>query len=223
VSSGPARSYHSPLRRAQAEQTRTAVLDAAARLFSELGWANTSMRGVAAAAGVSMETVYAGFGSKADLLATVIDVAVVGDDLPIPLAQRDNARLLGAGTLIERVDKAAVMSAAISSRTCELIQALIQGSATDTVLAERLAALDRRRRGEIAGYFEVVASRSASPSELDEVWLLTSAEAFHMLVHRSGWTSEQHKRWLAHRLLAVISRDPLDVPRRVKGRHKELA
>jgi AcrR family transcriptional regulator len=199
------------------------VLDAAAQLFSGLGWANTSMRGVAAAAGVSMETVYAGFGSKADLLAAVIDVAVVGDDLPIPLAQRENVRLLGAGTLIERVDKAAVMSAAISSRTCELIQALIQGSATDTVLAERLAALDQRRRGEIAGYFEVVAARPASASELDEVWLLTSAEAFHLLVHRSGWPNQQHQQWLAYQLLAIISRDSRDAPGRVTGRHKEQA
>ena len=50
VTSEPARSYHSPRRRMQAAQTRAAVLDAATRLFGELGWADTSMRRVAKAA-----------------------------------------------------------------------------------------------------------------------------------------------------------------------------
>jgi AcrR family transcriptional regulator len=194
----------------QAAQTRAVVLDAAARLFGELGWADTSMRHVAKAAGVSMETVYAGFGSKGDLLAAVMDVAVVGDDLPIPLARRDFALVLGTGTRDERVAKAAGMSVAISSRTCELVQALTQGSATDASLARRLAELDARRRAEIADYFEQVASRAPTVLELDEVWLLTSAEVFHLLVHRSGWTPEQHKHWLANRLLGLVSQDPQD-------------
>jgi AcrR family transcriptional regulator len=194
----------------QAAQTRAAVLDAATRLFGELGWANASMRHVAKAAGVSTETVYSSFGSKGDLLAAVMDVAVVGDDLPIPLAQRDVAVVLGTGTRDERAAKAASMSAAISSRTCELIQALTQGSATDASLAQRLGALDERRRGEIADYFQQVASRPPTRLELDEVWLLTSAEVFHLLVHRSGWTPEQHEHWLADRLLGLVSQDPQD-------------
>ena len=174
------------------------------------------MRRVAKAAGVSIETVYAGFGSKGDLLAAVMDVAVVGDDLPVPLAQRDVALMLGAGTREERVAKAASMSVAISSRTCELVQALTQGSATDALLAKRLAALDERRRAQVADYFELVASRPATGSELDEVWLLTSAEVFHLLVHRSGWTREQFEHWLAERLRGLVLGDPCDIPRHVK-------
>ena len=212
MSSESARSYHSPRRRLQAAQTRAVVLEAAARLFGELGGADTNMRHVAKAAGVSVETVYAAFGSKGDLLAAVMDVAVVGDDLPIPLAQRDVALVLGTGTRYERVAKAAGMSAAISSRTCELVQALTQGSATDDSLAQRLGALDERRRGEIADYFEQVASRPPTRLELDEVWLLTSAEVFHLLVHRSGWTPEQHEHWLADRLLGLVSPDAQDAP-----------
>ncbi|MDQ6947406.1 MAG: TetR/AcrR family transcriptional regulator [Actinomycetota bacterium] len=193
------------------------MLEAARSLFADLGWVGTSMRGVAREAGVAMETVYAGFGSKRDLLAAVMDIAVVGDDLPIPLAQRDFALGLGVGTRRERVAKAASMSAAISARTCDLIQALIEGSATDTELAQRLAELDERRRGEITRYFEQVASRPATPEQLDEVWLLTSAEVFHMLVHRSGWTPEQHEQWLAARLMEITSDVPDGASRRRKN------
>jgi len=211
MSSESIRSYHSPRRRLQAAQTRAAVLEAATRLFGELGWAATSMKSIAKTAGVSLETVYAGFGSKGELLGAVMDVAVVGDDLPIPLAQRDVALALGSGALDQRVANAASMSVAISSRTCELVQAVTHGAATDAALAQRLASLDERRRREIAGYFQQVASRPPSPLELDEVWLLTSAEAFHLLVHRSGWTPEQHQQWLADSLLRIISADAPDV------------
>lgn len=192
----------------QAEQTRAAVLDAAGRLFAERGWAGTSMRGVAKEAGVAMETVYAGFGSKAQLLAAVMDVAVVGDDLPIPLAQRDFARELAVGTREQRVAKAARMSAAISARTCDVVRALVHGATTDSTLAQRLVELDARRRGEVAAFFEMVVSRPATPEELDEVWLLTSAEVFHMLVRRSGWSAQHHEQWLADRLLEITSDAP---------------
>jgi len=178
------------------------------------------MRGVAREAGVAMETVYAGFGSKRQLLAAVMDVAVVGDDLPIPLAQRDFALELGVGTRKERVAKAAGMSAAISARTWDLVQALIQGSATDTELARRRADLDERRRREITRYFEQVASRPATLEQLDEVWLLTSAEVFHMLVHRSGWTPEQHEQWLADRLMGITSDAPMAHPGNARTPHE---
>ncbi|MEO7421251.1 MAG: helix-turn-helix domain-containing protein [Ornithinibacter sp.] len=192
----------------QAEQTRAAVLEAARSLFADLGWVGTSMRGVAREAGVAVETVYAGFRSKRDLLLAAVDVAVVGDDLPIPLAQRDFSVGLGVGTRRERVAKAARMSAAISSRTCALNQALIQGAATDIDLARCLADVDERRRGEITSYFEQVASRPATPGQIDEVWLLTSADVFHMLVHRSAWTPEHYEQWLVDRLTEITSDGP---------------
>lgn len=217
-----ARSYHSPRRRMQAEQTRAAVLAAATRLFAEQGWVDTSMRRVAKEAGVSTETVYSGFGSKRDLLAAVLDVAVVGDDLPIPLAQREAALGLGVGTVRKRVAKAAALSAAISRRTCGLVLALAQGSVTDPGLAQRLAELDARRRGQVADFFERVFSRQPTPAELDEVWLLTSADVFHLLVHRSGWTAEQHEQWLAGRVLDIgISHDARPQGKQSQPRRKE--
>lgn len=163
------------------------------------------MREVAKAAGVSTETVYSGFGSKRNLLIAVVDAAVVGDDLPIPLAERQVALDVSSGTLAERVGKAAALSSAISGRTHGLVRALTQGAATDPLLAQRQTALDERRRGEVARFFEAVFARTPTPTELDEVWLLTSAEVFDLLVHRSGWTAEQHERWLAARVLDIAT------------------
>src|SRR6478672_11318927 len=82
------RVYNSPLRAEQAQRTRTAVLDAAGRCFLDKGYAATTMKDVAAEAGVSVQTVF-GQGSKAALLLACVDRAVVGDDEEAPLLARE--------------------------------------------------------------------------------------------------------------------------------------
>jgi AcrR family transcriptional regulator len=52
-----------------------AIVAAASRLFAENGWSGTGMRDVARAAQVSVEFVYANFGSKSSLLKQALDVA----------------------------------------------------------------------------------------------------------------------------------------------------
>ena len=68
------RAYHSPLRAAQAEQTRRRVLEAARRLFQRRGYAGTTVAAVADAAGVSPETIYLSLGGKRGLLEGVMEI-----------------------------------------------------------------------------------------------------------------------------------------------------
>src|SRR5690349_5276385 len=90
----PARSYTSEVRAAQAIETRRRIRAAAEALFLANGYVATSMDAIAKAAGVSRQTVFTAFGSKAALLSEIGDVAVVGDDQPIPLAERDAVKRL---------------------------------------------------------------------------------------------------------------------------------
>ncbi|MES2306255.1 MAG: TetR family transcriptional regulator [Gemmatimonadota bacterium] len=69
------RAAASPPRPRDAERTRSAVLDAAETLFSERGFAATSMADVGAHAGVSRGTPGYFFRSKAELYRAVIDRA----------------------------------------------------------------------------------------------------------------------------------------------------
>src|ERR1700744_6321009 len=71
------RTYRSDLRQQQAEQTRSRVVEAAAELFAANGYARTTLAKIAAAAGVSTETVQ-GQGSKAALLIGAAEVVGVG-------------------------------------------------------------------------------------------------------------------------------------------------
>ena len=56
------------------------------------------MRDVAADAGVSTETLYSHFSSKRRLLDTVIDIAVVGDDRPLAVAERPEFTAMAQGS-----------------------------------------------------------------------------------------------------------------------------
>ncbi len=57
------RSYRSPLREEQARLTQRRILDATYALLLQQGYTAMTMAGVAAAAGVSAQTVYKAFGS----------------------------------------------------------------------------------------------------------------------------------------------------------------
>ncbi|MGA8993582.1 MAG: helix-turn-helix domain-containing protein, partial [Nocardioidaceae bacterium] len=136
---GQRREYRSPLRQGQAAQTRRAVLDAATRQFGEHGWAGTSMRAVAEDAGVSVETVYAAIGPKAELLRQAIDVAIVGDDEPVALDQRPEFATTAVGDLPTRIEAGAALITAAHERTVGVLRALREGAAGDAALAQRLA------------------------------------------------------------------------------------
>ena len=84
----PRRRYDASGRQEQARRSRWAMLQAARRLFLEQGYAATTMPAIAAAAGVSVQSVYKAFGNKPALLKTVFDVAIAGDDEPVPMLQR---------------------------------------------------------------------------------------------------------------------------------------
>ena len=70
------RSYDSSRRRAQAKETRSAIVVAARDLFIEQGYGRTTMSDIARAAMVSVETIYAAFGNKATVLHKAWDVTV---------------------------------------------------------------------------------------------------------------------------------------------------
>jgi tetracycline repressor-like protein len=80
------RPSHSPRRQEAAAETRRRIRQAARQLFVANGYAATSIRAVAERAGVAEKTVYLAFPTKTDLLK---EVAIVGDDQPIPVAERD--------------------------------------------------------------------------------------------------------------------------------------
>ena len=101
----PRRRYRSATRTDQAAATRDAVIKAARKLFLEAGWAGTTIAGIARAAKVSPETIYAVFGGKAPLFAEVVRTGVrpehvVLEDQIRPIARSRQPRHQRLGGLV---------------------------------------------------------------------------------------------------------------------------
>src|SRR6476469_6472469 len=110
------RAYNSSRRSLQAAQTRDEVIRSAVARFSATGWSGTTLAAIAETAGVSVETIYNGFGSKKELLHAAMDAAVVGATEPIPYAERPEFFSLGEGTLEERIARGAAVVANVHAR-----------------------------------------------------------------------------------------------------------
>jgi AcrR family transcriptional regulator len=203
---GTTRRYRAPRRAQQAEQTRAAVLAAARELFAERGWAATGMRDLAAAAGVSVETVYATLGAKPAVFAAALDGAVVGDDEPVPLAQRPAFTAIGRGPLRERAAAGATLILDIHQRTIGLQRALREGARSEPALAALLATAEQNRRISDAEGLRLAIGRAVDGLELDVFWAQTSPEVYDALTGRAGWSAGQYAAWVT-RLVVGLAPD----------------
>ncbi len=200
---GPRR-YSSPLRAGQAAVTREHVLAAAWQLFTTRGYAATTVSQVAAAAAVSVDTLYATVGRKPVLMREVLESAISGTAHAVPAEERDYVVRVraarGAATKIRIYAKAV---AAMSPRTAPVFMALRDAAHTD----RDCAALENEISSRRAKNMLLFAADLRSTSELrvalsdqyiaDIVWATAGAEHYTQLVSLRGWTPDEFGDYLS--------------------------
>lgn len=202
---GARRPYRSARRQQQAAETRSLVLAAATSLFADRGWTATGMRDIAKKAGVAVETVYANFGSKTELLLTAIDVGVVGDAEPVPLSQRPEFAAMGVGSTDDRISAAARLLTGINQRTWGLRRTLNEAASSEPQLAAKLRELERRRRDNIREGVEMVLGRPVSDDVLDGLWVVMGADVYVLLTQVGERSLEDYERWLSTMIARMLS------------------
>jgi AcrR family transcriptional regulator len=205
------RAYVSAARSQQARHTHKRVIDAASRLFVERGYATTTMRAIAAEAGVSIPTVELLFGTKAQLLHVVLDVAIAGDDEPIPVLSRawaDDAQ--------SQDDVAGFLSAVAEVlREAQLRSAGIMLAAYEAATADpdiHVLVADRElQRERTAGWIvDGVVGRASLRVGLDRaaavetVWMLMDPVVFSRLTRHRGWSPERYATWFADSVAQLL-------------------
>lgn len=210
----PRRRYDSSRRQAQARLTRRAILTAARDLFLERGYAATTMADVAAAAEVSVETVYKAFRNKSGLVKALFDVAIVGDDQPIPMLQRERVtkmreepdprqKLLMYGKhLSEAGPRAGQLQLLIRSAAASDPDA---SAVWDQMVQERLTGMTEfARHLHEGGYLRPGVSLEEAR---DVLWTYNSVELFDLLVLQRGWHPDRYGRWIAKAMIAALLPD----------------
>jgi AcrR family transcriptional regulator len=207
----PSRRYDSSGRREQARQSRRAILESARRLFLERGYPNTTVTAVAADSGVSVETVYKAFLSKAGLLKAVFDVAMVGDDEPLPMLQRELVRRIEAEPDARRKLSLYGEHLAAAGPRAAALQLLARGAAVSDHLAAVL--WDQMSQERLTGMTEFarhlhggghVRPEVSLEEARDVLWALNSVELYDLLVLQRGWSSDRYGRWVASALIAAL-------------------
>ena len=198
------RRYDSTLRRRQAEQNRQSILDAAATLFGTRGW-SVAVREIADAAGTSVETIYTHFGSKSGLLLQVLDVGIVGDDEPVPLADRAEYASMSQGSHGERASAAAALITSVNRRIAGISRALLEASQLDPELAAHLETSRERQRSEVRSGGELVAGRKLTSVEAEGLWALLGHEVYELLTGSAGWSPEKYEKWIAEVITRQLS------------------
>lgn len=214
---GPAgRSYTSSIRDERARQTQRRVLDAAYALFVEHGYTPTTMAAVAARAGVSTQTVYNGFGSKAALLKRVYDVRLAGDDEDVAIADRPEVKAMHADPDPVRFLMAyADFGRVLFGRIGPFLAILVSGArAGDPELIAHLETINGERlvgTGMVARH--LAKQRALRPGltaarARDLIWTLNSVEVWQLLVGERGWSARAYAEWVGRAMCGAVLAEP---------------
>ena len=191
----PRRSYVSAARAERARQTRKHVIEAATRLFVQQGYATTTMRGIAAAARVSIPTVELLFGTKAQLLHVVMDVAIAGDDEPVPVLSRPWA----------------IEAESAQARSAGVLLAAYEAARSDPDIQILIADRESQRQGTASWIVDGVTVRSPLRAGLDRagaidmVWMLMDPVVFSRLTRHRGWSLDRYASWFADSVIRLLT------------------
>jgi AcrR family transcriptional regulator len=205
------RSYDASGRREQARTRRRAVVVAAWALFERDGFRPTTIAAVAERAGVSAESIYKGFGTKAALAKAAFDFVIAGDDAPVPVSQRSEADAIRAEPDVRR--KVMMYSRGLAARQqrSAKVQILIRdGRHTDETLAAVWQQLltERLNGMTLLGRHVLETGQLRDGIELSEVrdalWTYTAVELYELLVLERGWPVERYAQWIGRAIVAAL-------------------
>jgi AcrR family transcriptional regulator len=203
------RQYTSTVRKEQAEQTRTRIVDAAAELFAREGYGPTTVKQIADGAGVAVDTIYAVFGNKARVLTAWMDSRLSGPhnvanvmEIPEALAIRDAKN--------HRAQIAAFVAfvGVISERVWPVNDIMRSAAAVDP----QMAAIYQEMHGYRFRNMSVVASWLVAKGKLrvdadraaETIWTLASPELWTLQIAGRGWTKQQYLEWLEDMLVRAL-------------------
>ena len=186
------------------------MISAAAPLFAELGYARTTLAKIAAAAGVSVETVQT-CGSKAALMIAAVEYSAFGQTGDRDIMDTEFGRDLKA---IEDRDGAATFTTdyqtELHHRAAATTRALLGGAAADPTLDGYLrdltAGIGRQSRRVLQHFADRGWLRTDLPFDevVETAAVISGVEVYLRMVDRDGWSTSAYRQWLRRMFAEVI-------------------
>jgi AcrR family transcriptional regulator len=199
----PKKRYQSALRREQARQTRLRILDVAEKLFAARGYGVATIDGIASAAGVAADTVYATFGNKRGILHALMDLRVGGDDRDVAVIDREEPQAVRAEPdQARQLERFARDIAPIIERARPVDDIMRSAAAVDVEVATLRTGLQEQRHANMRTFVGWLAANGPLRDGIREeeaaaiVWTLTSPEVHRLLRVERGWTADRYMAWL---------------------------
>ncbi|RSN30866.1 TetR/AcrR family transcriptional regulator [Amycolatopsis sp. WAC 01416] len=183
--------------------TLRTILTAARGLFAERGYARTPIRLIAQEAGVSPQTIYAHFGSKAGVLGGLVDL--LHDEAGIPDLVAEAGRTEDPVALLGLL---ATVARQVRERCGDIVTMLGSGAAVDPDIAATQAEGARRNRLGVELVIDRVRTggRAVVPRAADIAVALMSADVHASLVTEAGWSHDDYEAWLKDTLVVSLLR-----------------
>lgn len=203
------RTYDASKRRADAERRRARIVEVAQRLFLTDGYSATTVADIAAAADVSVDTIYKSFGGKPGLVRAIRDRGLEGAG-PVPAEQRSDA-LHSQGLSGEETVRAwGRLVAEVAPRTAPIMLLIRDAAFHDPEMRALQVESDRDRMRRMtqnarrlyeAGHLrdDVSVARAA-----DICWFYTAAEHYELLVMRRGWSVSRYSAFITEALIGGL-------------------
>ena len=205
----PGRSYDSSRRREQARRTRDRIIQTAERMFLADGYASTTVHAIAAAAGVSADSIYKTFGGKPGLIRAIRDQALAGSG-PVPAERRSDAIQQREADPHKIIKAWGRFTTELAPRASPILLLIRDAAATDPGVrtlqdeldTDRLKRMtDNARRLRDAGHLRTGVSLAQAA---DILWTYSSPELYELLVLRRGWTPKRYGTFVADAMIEAL-------------------
>ncbi|WP_197060987.1 TetR/AcrR family transcriptional regulator [Microbacterium mangrovi] len=204
------RRYDASGRRAAAHDRRVRIIDAARARFLAEGYHATTIAEIAADAGVSTETVYKAFGSRAGLVEAIWTTALEGEgDRPAEVRSDEGATdAPTAEALLRHWTRMAVEVSALAAPVYQLVRTAAVTDPQAAHLLERIDATRAERMTHNAAY--LVDGGNLRPEltadQARDILLFATAEMYPAFVDRAGWSPEEYADLLYRFLRSALLR-----------------
>jgi AcrR family transcriptional regulator len=184
------------------------VIEAAFESFVERGYQGTTMAGVAKRAGVSEQTMYFTFGSKAALLQDVMVAKRGAPDEPTAVMER-----AWVSDVLSEPDQRRALALVVEyateifRRLAPIADAMTAAVSTDEAFAADMDTISAQRRegiGRIVNELDAKKPLAIPVTRATDVLdVVQSMSTYNAFVRGCGWSNEEYKAW-AYRTLTQL-------------------